>query len=147
MKNSLITKRYLDPFWGYGPFSSALKEFFDQSSPLNDGEVRESFANFSPKVHISDRGDSYFFSVDLPGLKKEDIHLEIKDGFMSIWGERNIEVKKDDYLEVNYGKFERRFKVSPDLDVEKVSAQYENGVLSVSCAKKGENISRKVNIN
>ena len=147
MKNNLVSKRYLDPFWGHSPFSSALKDFFDNAQSVNDGELRESFTYFSPKVHISDRGDHYFFSVDLPGLKKEDIQLEIRDGFMTIWGERNIEVKKDDYFEMNYGKFERRFKISPDLDVEKVNAQYENGVLNVTCAKKGESLSRKVNIN
>lgn len=83
--------------------------------------------------------------------EKEDIHVEVKNNQLTISGERNTkeEVKKEDYcrMETCYGKFERSFTLSDQVDGEKISARCEDGVLEVVISKLLEaNESKKVEV-
>ncbi len=96
---------------------------------------------FMPTVNTREDEKSYTVEVDLPGIKKEDIKVNIdpENNTLTISGERKFknEVKKDDYytLESNYGKFLRTFTLPENVNVEQIDAKSEDGVLNLTLPK------------
>ena len=94
------------------------------------------------KTDITDEGDHYLLEADLPGFDKKDIHLDINGDTLIINAERHCEKKSKDkdkyvHIERSYGKYAREFDVS-SVDVEKIKAKYNDGVLSLTLPKKQE---------
>ena len=91
--------------------------------------------------------------AELPGFKKEDIHVDIEDGYMTISAERSNETeKKDDKgnfvrRERSYGSFSRSFDVS-SVKAEDITVEYKDGILTLTMPKKEENgpTSRRIEI-
>jgi len=94
---------------------------------------------FTPSVNTREDEKAYYIEVDLPGVKKEDIKVDIKDNTLTISGERKFkeEVKEEDYykIETSIGKFSRTFTLPEDADVENIDAKSENGVLDIVIPK------------
>ncbi len=92
------------------------------------------------KTDITDEGDSYVLTADLPGFDKKDIHLDLNDATLTIQAERHSEHedqdKKGKYVRVerSYGTYTRQFDVS-GIDTEKIRAKYDNGVLTLTLPK------------
>lgn len=105
------------------------------------------------KTDIKDNGKEYVLEAELPGFKKEDIHVDIEDGYMTISAERSNETeKKDDKgnfvrRERSYGSFSRSFDVS-SVKTEDITGEYKDGVLTLTMPKKEENMptSRRIEI-
>jgi HSP20 family protein len=116
--------------------NSMLAGFFDNEIDL----PRQDFA---PAVDIIENETSFSLKAEIPGIKKEDIKLEIKDNTLIISGERKFdkEEKRDNYhrIERSYGSFTRSFLLPNNVDSEKVDAKLEEGVLNVTLHKKSEN--------
>ena len=99
----------------------------------------QSLASF--RTDISETGESYKLEAELPGFKKEDITVDIEDDTLTIKAEHaeNTDEKNDEgeYVrrERYYGSYQRSFNVS-EIDVEGISAAYENGVLTLNLPKK-----------
>ena len=95
--------------------------------------------SFTPSVNTREDEKAYYIEVDLPGVKKEDIKVDIKDNTLTISGERKFkeEVKEEDYykIETSIGKFSRTFTLPEDADVENIDAKSENGVLEIVIPK------------
>lgn len=95
--------------------------------------------DFAPKITFHEDDKFYSLGVELPGVKKEDIHLSFKDDQLIITGERKSEKKtkegRTSYEEFTYGTFSRMLTVPKDVDKEKVSAELKDGVLEVTLAK------------
>ena len=93
------------------------------------------------KTDIKDTGDSYTLEADLPGFKKEDIHVDVKDNTLSITAERHSEFeqkeKKNSFLrcERSFGSYSRSFDLS-GVKADEIKAKYENGVLKLTMPKK-----------
>ncbi|HRU38234.1 MAG TPA: Hsp20/alpha crystallin family protein [Candidatus Goldiibacteriota bacterium] len=113
-------------------------DFFDN---FFDSDLSPAAGRLAPAVDIVEGKDKYTVKADLPGLKQEDIKVELDDGVLKIYGERKSErEEKDDskkyhYYERSYGSFERRFVLPKDTDGDKIDAKYENGVLTVDIPK------------
>lgn len=105
------------------------------ATPL-DGPV---LANWSPKVDISENDKALNVHAELPGIKKEDIKLEVHNNTLTISGERKHEKKEDTEkyhrFERSYGKFSRSFSLPQGVDPATVQATYADGVLNVSIPK------------
>ena len=92
------------------------------------------------KTDIRDAGDAYVLEADLPGMKKEDIHIDIDGERLSISAERNaVREEKDEnggYIrcERSYGSFSRSFDIS-GIRAGDISAAYEDGVLKLTLPK------------
>jgi len=121
-----------DPFREFRDFEN---RFF---ANLNHKE-ESSLSDFTPKVNTREGEYAYHVDVDLPGVKKEDIHLDIKDNILMISGERDFkdEVKEEDYykVETSFGKFTRSFTLPESVDIENITASCDNGVLEVVIPK------------
>ncbi len=113
-------------------------DFFDSFFTTDLSPANE---KLSPAVDIEEDKDKYIVKADIPGMKQEDIKVEIDDGVLKISGERKYEKKEEDkdkkyhYYERSYGAFERRFVLPSDTDVDKIDAKYENGVLEIQIPK------------
>ena len=124
----------------YNPWDEMERAFF------GDGAWNRSLAEF--KTDIQDKGDSYLLQADLPGFKKEDIHIDLDGETMTIRAERHSEHeeqdKKGSYVrcERSYGSYERAFDVS-GIDTDKIGAQYADGVLKLTMPKKSATVSAK----
>ncbi|MDX2141745.1 MAG: Hsp20/alpha crystallin family protein [Rhodospirillaceae bacterium] len=118
-----------DRFWGPDSFSGfhfpARLKVFD----------------LSPKVDVVEAKDAYEITAELPGVVEKDVEVSVKDGVLSIKGEKKSETKKEDknahIIERSYGSFERSFMLPDDADESKINADFHNGVLKV-CIKKSE---------
>lgn len=106
---------------------------------FKDDEFETGISSFIPVVNNRETDEAYYVEIDLPGIKKEDISIDVKDNVLSISGERKVkeEVKEEDYykMESRYGKFLRSFTLPKNIDAEKINAKCENGVLEVVIPK------------
>ena len=118
----------------------------DLYRPFRDLEEleRSLFANSSAaafKTDIRDTGDAYVLEADLPGMKKEDIHIDIDGDHLSISAQRTSHTEEKDsegaYIrcERSYGAFSRSFDIS-GIRSEDISAAYDNGVLTLTMPKR-----------
>ncbi len=109
-------------------------------------------SDFKPSVNTREGESAYHVEVDLPGVKKEDISVDVKDNVITISGERKTkeEVEEDDYYKVesSYGKFERSFTLPENVDTENIHAESQDGVLEVIIPKleKPEDKPKKIEI-
>lgn len=95
---------------------------------------------FQPSCDVRETKDHYLVSFDIPGMKKEDIKIELKDNNLVISGERHREVKEQDEESIirrerMYGKFERTFTLPSTVAADKIEAHFENGVLNIALPK------------
>ena len=130
----LVTR--FDPF---KDFRDLENRFIKNYRPI---ESEGAISGFTPSVNTREGEFAYHVDVDLPGVKKEDIKVDIKDGVLSVSGERHFkeEVKEEDYykVETSFGKFTRSFSLPDNADVENIEATCDNGVLEVVIPKLAE---------
>jgi HSP20 family protein len=86
-----------------------------------------------PSIEVSETGKDVKVTAELPGLEEKDVQVELANGVLTIKGERRTETEDKDRLftERYYGRFERHIPVN-DVDQDKVSAAFKNGVLTVT---------------
>ena len=87
-----------------------------------------------PSVDLFQKDDDAILMAELPGVKKEDIQLEIKDNLIRISGERKIEYPEKvsvHRVERRNTKFDRTFRLPHKVDIDKINAEYKNGVLTI----------------
>ena len=131
--------------------NQAVNPFFFADSFFREFEKAEIQRTFKPRVDVLQKEKSSVVVVDLPGVSKESIDIQVEKGVLHIKGERpapEFEEGSEYYLrERGYGNFERRFRLGESLDPEAVQAKFENGVLAVEINRKEESLARKVEVN
>lgn len=103
------------------------------------------------RVDVKENADGYDVHAELPGMKKEDIHIHIDGPVVSITAERkqNKEVKEGERVlrtERYFGKVSRSFQLGQDVDEEKASAKFNDGVLELRLPKKLESQAKRLTI-
>ena len=89
---------------------------------------------FRPACDIDESEDHYMLSFDMPGVKKEDLKIEVEGNNLIISGERQS-TSATYHSEKYYGKFERSFTLPTSINAEKIEAHYEDGVLNIALPK------------
>lgn len=119
--------------------------FFQIDRMEDDGLGR-----WNPRVDFYEKGDLFVIKAELPGMDKKDIVVDVKDRLLTLSGERSYdnEVKEDSYYrrERDYGKFQRVFTLPAEVDTDKISATFKDGVLTVEVPKPEKVKSKKVAI-
>lgn len=128
----------------------------DLESQMNRilGEVGEAFGPvqqaWAPAVDFRESEEAYTLEADVPGLKKEDIRLEILEDRVTISGERKHEAEKEGEgyrrIERSSGRFERSFRIPEGFDAEGAEATFEDGVLRVTLPKREADKPRLVEV-
>ena len=117
-------------------------EFANMQRSLNNltkADADTSISAFAPSVNTREGEFAYHIEIDLPGVKKEDVKIDLHDKQITISGERSLkeEVKEEDYykVETSFGKFQRVFNLPDNIDEENIKATSVDGVLEVTIPK------------
>lgn len=118
--------------------------FFAPTLKRVDGSI------WAPAVDLKEDANNFIVSAELPGLKREDIQVEIENNTLMIKGERKFEKREEKenyhFVERSYGSFYRSFTLPKNVDAEKIAAEYKDGVLQVTLPKKEEVKPKKVEV-
>lgn len=135
-------------------------KFFPRTNNLFDDVFDEMFTSplfpshndYVMKTDILDKGDYYLLDMELPGCKKEDIQIELHDGYLNISASHQASnEEKDDYgnlirQERYSGNFSRRFYVGENIQDNQIKASYDNGELKITIPKETVTLPEKKTI-
>lgn len=115
-----------------------LRDFDSLWSRLtHPGWLEENPGFMVPATDVEERDDAYLLSIEMPGIKKEDLDVSLQDGILTIAAEHNEEQKEEKEgriirQERHYGKFMRQFDLGKDVTSDKLDASFKDGVLTVT---------------
>lgn len=126
--------KYYRPEFPFGGFSRVWDKLFEDFAPVIDKPV------FEPQVDIAESEKNFTIQLNVPGIKKKDIKIELEDNKLIISGERKT-MDSDvtvtyHRLQSSYGKFSQTFYLPENVDKNSIKASHEDGVLNVVIAKK-----------
>jgi HSP20 family protein len=105
---------------------------------------------FLPATDITEDDGHYVVTAELPGMKREDVTVEVCDHMLTIRGEKKSEreekTEKRRYVERSFGTFSRAFTLPSDASEERVQASFKDGVLTVTLDKIAEKKARTVDV-
>ena len=137
-------------FFRMNPFSLMRRMTEEMDRVFGDrGQERESGGDvlWAPAVEVSQREGNYVVRAELPGLKPEDVKLEIENDALVLQGERKVEREQDrsgvHRTEIRYGRFYRSIPLPDGANIEQARANFENGVLEVTVPVAEEKTRRK----
>lgn len=98
--------------------------------------LKDNMVDFNPREDIKQTPDAYIISLDIPGMDKDNINVEVKKGMLIVSGDRTSEVKEDQPNKVyrqerSFGHFYRALDLPEDVKADAIDAQYSNGVLTI----------------
>ncbi len=115
-----------------------LERAFDRPLYREYGGVPANATHF-PYSDVIETGDNWLITMELPGVDKSDVSVNVEGGYIKISAKRERDTSHDDdmYLrrEISYGLYERTFKIGRDLQVDKIKASMDNGILKITIPK------------
>jgi HSP20 family protein len=106
--------------------------------------------SWAPALDISERKDAYLVTVELPGLKAEDLDITMEDGLLTIQGERQFTAESSEQqfhrVERRYGAFRRSITLPAHVMAEGIQASFEDGVLQVLVPKAEEATPKRIQV-
>ena len=124
--------------------NNLFDDLFNDRFFNNDTTVGKSF---TPQVDISETDKAFELSFAIPGIKKNEINIDLNEGQLIVSGERKFEEKKEEKnfhsVETRYGSFSRSFHLPDNIDANKVEAKYEDGLLNITIPKDEKKIQKK----
>jgi len=124
-----------------------LSQWFGDSFPATEPGVA---VGWNPPLDLYDNKDSFVVTLELPGLRKEDIGLSLHDGVLTVSGERKFDsasAKGGAFrTERPHGKFERSIGMPSRVNPDGVSASYKDGILSVTLPKSEDAKPRQIEV-
>ncbi|MCK9256942.1 MAG: Hsp20/alpha crystallin family protein [Sulfurospirillaceae bacterium] len=131
----------------YDPFRELERRFFNLPGGTQE---KNNIGSFAPTVNTREDDKAYYVEVDLPGVKKDDISVDVKKDSLTVSGERKYkeEVKEENYYksESYFGKFQRSFSLPDNADTDSISAKCEDGVLEIVLPKIAPKEVKKIEI-
>lgn len=116
-----------------------FRQFREMEKGFYNYPTNEAVRGFVPVVNTREGESAFHIDVDLPGVNKDDIRVDIDKDVLTISGERKTkdEIKEEDYykVETSFGKFSRSFTLPENVDKENIEARSNDGVLEVVIPK------------
>ena len=126
-----------DPFWGLN----------NDSNPLLSKSPE---CEWTPSLDMYENKENLIVKVEVPGIDPTKVNISIEDGSLSLQGEKKVDNDGNNggvkFNERSYGGFKRVISIPDSVDSKKVSAQYKDGLLTVTLPKREESQSKKINI-
>jgi HSP20 family protein len=137
--------------------AETFDDLFDMQKQMNKyfspefADAHKDIATWRPKVDVRESEKQVVLHAELPGLSKDEVHVELDKGVLTISGERKFEKKEEKEqfhrIERSYGKFQRSFAVPDGVDSNAIQASFNNGVLEVVLPKpEKKSAAAKINI-
>lgn len=125
-----------DPFGAFGNLEHTLRDMRDMLASWPFGErATLSAADWIPSCNVSETAEEYRIEAELPGVKEEDVEVNVEGRLLTLRGERREEKeekgKKVHRVESSYGSFMRSFTLPEDADENRIAADYKHGLLTV----------------
>jgi HSP20 family protein len=136
----------------YEPFSllTQLQRELEKAYEGNDTSGNIATAQWSPTVDIKEEPDRFVILADIPGVKPEDIDVNMEDGVLTIKGEKQSESKTEENgykrVERTFGTFYRRFSLPDTADPEGITAKTKHGVLELVIPKREAAQPKKIKV-
>lgn len=143
--NEVVKRPERRSVWGlFSDFDDVFDDFW---RPVR----RENGGAFAPAVDVSETESEYHVRADLPGVKKEDLDISIQDGVLTINAETKEEKKEEKEGRVirqerRFGKFVRSMRLGDSVDVDKIKADYKDGVLDLVLPKSAQAKPKKISV-
>jgi HSP20 family protein len=143
--------RWTDPFRDVAVLQDRMNRLFgDFLENANPQEEGLGTGIWMPNVDIYETKDAICVRAELPGVDKDAVNVEVKEGVLTLRGERKFEkeVKEESYhrIERSYGTFHRSFSLPSSVNEEKVSARMNDGVLEVNLPKREQAKPKQIQI-
>jgi HSP20 family protein len=130
-------REFWDPFGEFGQMWERMSQFFESTGEGGPGA-------WVPAVETEEADDAYLVRAELPGMKRDDIDVEVSGNELRITGE--VKEETEGKTRRRHGKFAYRASLPTDADPEQISAQLTDGVLTVRVPKAAQARSRRVEI-
>lgn len=148
MKNSLMPLN--TSLSSFADFRNEMDRLFERFFHSEDSQESSPSRTWAPRLNLSESETSYEVSVDLPGIKPEEVEVELRHGDLWITGERQGESEEKGKtwhrIERYFGQFRRAVRLGDDVDSENVEAKFNDGVLHISIPKTAEARTRRIEI-
>ena len=138
-----------DPFREFATLQGRMNRLYRDT--YNDRDEALTTTNFAPAVDVYEDEHTVTLKIEVPGIDEKDIDVRIENNTLTVHGERKFEKeeKEENFrrVERQYGSFTRSFTLPTTVDAEKVSANYEKGVLKIALPKKAEAKPKQIKVN
>jgi len=140
-----------EPFREFSTLQDRINRVFRESYRPEGQDESLTASSFAPAVDVYEDEHSVTLKIEVPGIDEKDINISLENNVLTVHGERKIEKeeKEENYrrVERQYGSFTRTFTLPTTVDGEKVSANYDKGVLNVTLPKKAEAKPKQIKVN
>jgi HSP20 family protein len=137
-----------DPFREFSTLQDRMNRLFRESQGPEEALTASSFA---PPVDVYEDEHNVSLKIEVPGIDEKDIDVRIENNVLTVHGERKFEKeeKEENFrrVERQYGSFTRTFTLPTTVDAEKVSANYDKGILKIALPKKAEAKPKQIKVN
>ena len=131
-------------------FNNRADRMFNDFFYPSRGMQMSKDSSWNPRVDIYEDEDAIVLKAELPGVEKDNIVVDVEGRVLTLKGERSSdnEVQEESYYrrERTFGSFERRFNLPDNVDPEKITADYKDGILKLGIPKPEENKPRQITV-
>ena len=140
-----------EPFREFSTLQDRINRVFRDSYSSAGQDEALTTSSFAPAVDVYEDEHKVTLKIEVPGIDEKDIDVRVENNTLTVHGERKIEKeeKEENYrrVERQYGSFTRTFTLPTTVDSEKVSANYDKGVLKIVLPKKAEAKPKQIKVN
>jgi len=140
-----------DPFQELNLITNRMNRLFQDTWGQGSTDESLTTSSFVPPVDIYEDEQNLTLKIEFPGIEQKDIDVRLENNTLTVRGERKFEKeeKEENFhrLERRYGSFYRAFTLPNTVDADSVKADYDNGVLKVTLAKKAEAKPKQIKVN
>jgi HSP20 family protein len=140
-----------DPFREFSTLQDRMNRLFRESYGPEGREESLTTTTFAPPVDVYEDEHTVSLKIEVPGIDEKDIDVRIENNVLTVHGERKFEKeeKEENFrrVERQYGSFTRTFTLPTTVDAEKVSANYDKGILKIALPKKAEAKPKQIKVN
>jgi HSP20 family protein len=137
-----------EPFREFATLQDRMNRLFRESQGPEEPLTTKGFA---PPVDVYEDEHNVILKIEVPGIDEKDIDVRIENNVLTVHGERKFEKeeKEENFrrVERQYGSFTRTFTLPTTVDAEKVSANYDKGILKIALPKKAEAKPKQIKVN
>ena len=135
----------------FAPLEDLAREVDSLVQNIFDPEDRGQHQKFTPLANLAESERGYELTIDLPGIKPEEVSVELNDDQLVVSGERKTETETDDgktyhRVERRFGKFRRVLSIPSPVNEDEISASFKDGVLTVTLPKSEKVKPKKIEI-
>ena len=140
-----------EPFREFATLQDRMNRLFHESYGPEGRDEALTTSQFAPPVDVYEDEHNITLKVEVPGIDEKDIDVRVENNILTVHGERKFEKeeKEENFrrVERQYGSFTRTFTLPNTVDSEKISANYDKGILKIALPKKAEAKPKQIKVN